>query len=194
MADDESFEELMNQGSLGSPGARRLRERTSVEKARLVLRVVELRQALDSASPETSRLALVRVNDELDGAMEELQKSREGTAAALPFVRTAHSLARRHGNLDAALELLGEARKIFDDAGDWEGSAQVLTAVCALSIREGRPSRALQALHEVSELLASHTESGARIGTLAHHLKRVTRRTPRRTNSAPQEADSESPS
>jgi hypothetical protein len=70
----------MDRSSLGSAGARRLREKTSPDTARLVLRIVELRQALESVPSGTEALSLVRLGDDLAGAIEELQESRNGGA------------------------------------------------------------------------------------------------------------------
>ncbi|MCZ0211340.1 tetratricopeptide repeat protein [Streptomyces sp. UMAF16] len=161
MTDDESFDELMAQSSLGSAGARGLRERTSPDVARLVLRMVELRHLLDSASSDIDPLTLVRVRDELAGAVEELEQTRADKGTAL--IRVARKLARV-GRFDRALECMERAKRTFDEADDWEGSAQVMAMMSAMLLRAGKNARALAALHELSVLLASRRESGAQLG------------------------------
>ncbi|MGW6890386.1 hypothetical protein ACWGKK_36540 [Streptomyces chartreusis] len=182
MPDDESFDELMAQSSLGSEAARSLREQTSPEAARLVLRMVELRDLLDSASPETDPLTLVPVRDELAGAMQELEETRAGKAPQ--HAKVALNLVRA-GHLDRALEYMGKAKKLFDEADDWAGSAQILAMVCVMLMRAGKNARALGTLHEMSMLLASRPESSARLGALADRLRQDVGR-PRRRKPGPQ--------
>ncbi|MGW0612006.1 hypothetical protein [Streptomyces sp. NPDC002788] len=185
MANDESFDELMAQSSLGSAGAHSLREKTSPDAARLVLRVVELRDLLDSFdSSDTDPLALVRLGDELAGVMGELAQTGAGKGPNL--VRVARNLARA-GHLDSALGYMTQAKEAFDEADDWEGSVQVLAMRSAMLTRAGRNAEALATMHQMSTLLASRTTSGARLGALADSLRQDTARpSPSRTQPAAQ--------
>lgn len=158
MTDDKSFDELMAQSSLGSAGAQSLRDRTSPQTARLVLRIAELRD-LAAAFAGTDPPSPVRLDEVRARVFEQLRNERHGDVLSL--VEAAHDLAL-HERLDEALGTLAQAKNLLKAVDDWEGSANVLAAVTALLIRAGRNAQALAALREMSEILACHIEPVAR--------------------------------
>ncbi|MFE7172589.1 hypothetical protein [Streptomyces sp. NPDC057616] len=159
MTDDESFDDLMAQSSLGSTGAQGLRARTSPQAARLALRIAELRQLLDAASHNDDPAALLRADALCETALADLWISRQGEDRSLVAAAEAHV---RRGRLDEALDALARAKHAFKKADDWEASAHVQAAATALLIRTGRNTEALDALREMSRMLNSRTESVAR--------------------------------
>lgn len=189
MADDESFDELMAQSSLGSAGAQSLRDRTSPQTARLVLRIAELRE-LATASVETDSPSPVHADELVEKAFEQLQNNRQGESGVL--VGAAHAFVVR-GRFDEALEAMARAKNLLETADDWEGSAHVLVAVTALLIRAGRNVEALGVLGEISGILASHIEPVARPFLPADQLRPFPARRLKQRLMRPEEQDGPGP-
>lgn len=185
MADDESFDELMAQSSLGSAGAQSLRDRTSSQTARLVLRIAELRD-LAATSTSTDPLSSGHLDELRERAFEQLRNERHGDV--LPLVETAHNLAQ-HERLDEALVTLTQAKNLLKAADDWEGYAHVLSTVTTLLIRAGRNAQALAALREMSQTLARYIEPVARSAPPADQLRPDKARQPTLRRVRPEEQD-----
>ncbi|MFI6063615.1 hypothetical protein [Streptomyces sp. NPDC051286] len=169
---DESFDELLEQSSLGAAGARRIRERTSPEAGRIVLRLAELHEALDAASDD---LAMAHILDQLEAVDEQLESARSGQGPIL--FRLAINCAR-NGWFQKARQYLERSKNHYERDGDQQGAARAMTALSILLLQGGKVLDAGVVLQEMAKMLESANGAGTQLKALSRALQEGERRRP----------------
>ncbi|MFE6054053.1 tetratricopeptide repeat protein [Kitasatospora sp. NPDC056446] len=124
MDNDQDFDALLEQSSLGTPAARRLRTRTPVERTRVIRRIIELRNTIMHSGGTTAAAA----SQELEKLVHSLGERSHGRPPGPPALRSAGRTRKRAADAVADLAVLSMR------AGDLDDAEQMLDSAAAASL------------------------------------------------------------